>query len=319
MLFQNCDPNTAFILQREQVGFIQSHVSIQQKAVDILWVIDNSGSMHSVQESLKENFRSFIQQFERKGLDYQMAVITTDAYEESGNGLLFKDGNPDESSGVRVMTPQTPNLREVFQINIKQGTGGSATEKGLQSMKKVLSYGPNLATPFPRRGALLSVILVSDEKDTSPMMTGSFPEKEYFDFLHDLTHSFRDDLNFMVNIIGWVDACSPGTPELETLDKVAVHGMAMADRTGGYIGCITDDFSGLLEGLSVDIVERSTVRRLNREPIIESIVVRLDGVPLPMDSENGWTYNQETREIRLHGRALEEGLVSITFDPAGLK
>ena len=323
MLFQNCAPNTGFILDQEEVKFSQSQsVVISQKPIDILWVIDNSGSMGPKQESLKENFRSFIQEFERKGIDYQMAVTNTEAYTQSGDELLFKDGNATESSGVRVMTPQTPNLREVFQTNIKQGARGNQYEKGLKSMKKVLSYGPNLATPFPRREALLVVVLVSDEQDTSPMKGTDFPQQKYFDFLHDLTNSSGNHLNFMVNIIGFTDACSPETPELENPGKVAVHGMAMADRTEGYKGCITDDFTGLLEDLSHAIVEKSAVLKLDREPIIETIVVRLNGVPLEMDSENGWTYSGETREILLHGEALEEereGVISISFDPAGLK
>ncbi len=48
--------------------------------MDILWVIDNSGSMKDEQEALRENFNSFITNFIKKGYDYRIAVITTDAY-----------------------------------------------------------------------------------------------------------------------------------------------------------------------------------------------------------------------------------------------
>ncbi len=51
--------------------------------IDILWVVDNSGSMIEEQENLANNFQSFIASFNSKGYEYQMSVITTDAYFDS--------------------------------------------------------------------------------------------------------------------------------------------------------------------------------------------------------------------------------------------
>ncbi len=48
--------------------------------MDILWVIDNSGSMQNEQTDLRNNFDSFITSFVGKGYDYRMAVVTTDAW-----------------------------------------------------------------------------------------------------------------------------------------------------------------------------------------------------------------------------------------------
>ena len=55
-------------------GFIQDYNPI----VDVLWVVDNSGSMSGSLDSVQANFESFINEFTLLGLDYHMTVITTD-------------------------------------------------------------------------------------------------------------------------------------------------------------------------------------------------------------------------------------------------
>ena len=54
--------------------------------MDIIWVIDNSGSMAGEQADLRNNFNSFMRDFVGKGYDFKMAVISTDAwYTEKGD------------------------------------------------------------------------------------------------------------------------------------------------------------------------------------------------------------------------------------------
>src|SRR5690606_21483555 len=56
--------------------FVQN--TAQDAAVDILWVIDNSGSMGNEQADLADNFNLFIQDFITRGIDFKMAITTTD-------------------------------------------------------------------------------------------------------------------------------------------------------------------------------------------------------------------------------------------------
>src|SRR3990167_2635009 len=46
--------------------------------VDILWVIDNSGSMLTKQQNLAAGFNSFSSLFVTKGFDFRMAIVTSD-------------------------------------------------------------------------------------------------------------------------------------------------------------------------------------------------------------------------------------------------
>ena len=56
-------------------------VKSQMEKVDILWVVDNSGSMEEEQDSLARNFDLFIEELLKKDIDFKMAVTTTDPYD----------------------------------------------------------------------------------------------------------------------------------------------------------------------------------------------------------------------------------------------
>src|SRR5258706_8323439 len=52
--------------------------------IDVLWVIDNSGSMAPRQENLAKNAQSFMDVFAKSGVDYRIAITTTDIFKERG-------------------------------------------------------------------------------------------------------------------------------------------------------------------------------------------------------------------------------------------
>ena len=54
--------------------------------VDILFVIDNSGSMGSNQTNIKNNFDAFMNAFNAAGVSYHVALITTDSSDFVGDG-----------------------------------------------------------------------------------------------------------------------------------------------------------------------------------------------------------------------------------------
>src|SRR5947208_14604678 len=82
----------------------------QQSAskIDVLWVVDNSGSMAPRQQNLARNFSSFMDVFTKSKVDYRLAVTTTDIFVDQGQ---FK-GSP------QIITPTTPNPVQAFQSNV---------------------------------------------------------------------------------------------------------------------------------------------------------------------------------------------------------
>ncbi|NBT59314.1 hypothetical protein EBT16_11080, partial [bacterium] len=60
-----------------------------ESSFDFLWVLDNSGSMKPRRDYLRDNLANFLDTLNsRKAINYQMAVVTTDAFRD--NGALIK-------------------------------------------------------------------------------------------------------------------------------------------------------------------------------------------------------------------------------------
>ncbi len=166
---------------------------------DILFVVDNSGSMADEQENLAANFDRFISQIAGAG-DYHIAVVTTDqestpAEKEGLQNFVFADTypniltdftlagcgdvspsiahgcfrGPDPSTRIvdsETMDPATQI--SVFAQNVRVGSCGSGTETGLKSMISALDQRNGCNTGFLRDNANLIVVIVSDEDDSEP-------------------------------------------------------------------------------------------------------------------------------------------------------
>lgn len=321
------------ILADDQV-FQQSPTVIERK-IDILWVVDNSGSMESSQANLASSFQSFITRFQSLNYDFHMAVTTSDAYRAEYNNntdlLLLRDGSSvSGSSGVRVMKNDTPNLSSVFITNITQGINGSGDERAFQSLKNVLSYSEN--ADFRRNDAFLAIIIVSDEDDfsatTSAFLNGNYnsirlvPVDTYFNFLKDLTQSGLTEgspLNFSVSAITIPDdACLAQltTDEWPGRSK-GIRYLDLVAKSAGVTTSLCGNFGDALELISDSIIALTTVFHIEREPIPESIKVIVDGVSIPQDAATGWIYQASDKTIRFPGSFVpgQGSAISITYDP----
>ncbi|MGE0615953.1 MAG: hypothetical protein AB7P04_09945 [Bacteriovoracia bacterium] len=70
-------PNSFRYLQQEQS--FPALIDFNTK-LDLLWVVDNSGSMEPVQQKLRQGFASFAQQYMKPTWDIRTAVIRSDTY-----------------------------------------------------------------------------------------------------------------------------------------------------------------------------------------------------------------------------------------------
>ena len=52
--------------------------------LDVLWVVDDSGSMESRQANLARNFHAFIDVFAKSATDFRIAITTTDILDNQG-------------------------------------------------------------------------------------------------------------------------------------------------------------------------------------------------------------------------------------------
>lgn len=155
------------------------------RQVDILWVVDSSGSMAPKQARLTANFQGFINQLVNANppIDFHIAVTTTDTDATSARGQLRLwniAGRRDDfiacaptgqgavtcNTGADVSTAVT-----AFSQMAQVGIDGSAQERGLYAaylaLTNPLNNSTGAVTRFVRPEASLYVVVVSDEDDGS--------------------------------------------------------------------------------------------------------------------------------------------------------
>lgn len=150
---------------------------VNPNKVDILFVIDNSGSMGPIQDKVKVNIENFITTLAEQDInDFQIGVVTTDMSDLTHSGKL--QGSP---KIINAKTMSKPQIISTFTKNVGVGTLGTSYEKGLDAIRVATSShmtkpgGPNAG--FLRQNTPLAIFIVSDEDDCSN--NGSFPETEY--------------------------------------------------------------------------------------------------------------------------------------------
>ncbi|MDP2344964.1 MAG: choice-of-anchor D domain-containing protein [Deltaproteobacteria bacterium] len=129
-------------------------------AIDVLLVIDNSGSMQDDQQLLADNFEEFIAAaLDDADLDVQLGVTTTDVLSEGA------------AAGTLIGSPSILSARDGDDLaeRVLVGIDGTGLELGLEAMRLALEVPENAG--FIRADAALAIIFVTDEEDA-----GAFPE-----------------------------------------------------------------------------------------------------------------------------------------------
>ena len=148
--------------------------------MDLLFVIDNSGSMQQEQTNLIANFPAFITVLDASGLDYRVAVTTTArdySYNMTtplGNFPQSTDGESGEMLKKGAMTKRwidkgDPDVAMTFSTLANVGTGGSADEMPLGAVRDAFEERmmDNTNMGFRRSDALLGIVILTDENDCS--------------------------------------------------------------------------------------------------------------------------------------------------------
>ncbi|MCP3141246.1 choice-of-anchor D domain-containing protein [Pyxidicoccus xibeiensis] len=273
--------------------------------VDVLFVVDNSGSMMEEQQSLGQNFAAFLSAANQASVDYRIGVTTTGLDPSPGgwsecpggsqggeNGRLF----PVDGSRPRIITPATPNAASVFASNTRVGVC-HWNEQGLDAAHRALS-DPLLynvddpRTPqasdgnggFLREEAKLAIIFLSDEEDFSSQPVSFY--ETYF-----LALKGNDKSKLSINAI-------VGPADLGTCPTSSSSGnryIQLAQSTGGSVESIcTPNWAASLEKLSNSAFGPNRKFPLSEEPADTTrIVVAVDGVPVT----SGWEYDAGTNSI----------------------
>ncbi len=241
--------------------------------VDILLVVDNSGSMQDEQQELSVGFDNFVEFFDVADVDYHIGVTTTDMSSGGEEGRLVNH------AGTRVIHRDTDDPAEAFRQNVQVGIEGYGFEKGLSAAAHALGDDLDENDGFLREDALLSVIFVSDEEDSS-----RYGVNEYINFFYNLKDTHERDV-FNASALVGVDPdtlepadCSSGF----TGNAAAGHRYHdVAVQTGGVVASICEnDFADIVSEMglaSSRLLDRFVLDRRPRPETIEMVLVIPDG------------------------------------------
>lgn len=225
-------------------------------AIDILFVIDNSGSMRRHQLNLSENFEHFFRLIDpdpgRVGeageVDYRLAVATTDAIDDAGK--IYH--GPGEPAVLRPSKDYDP--LELFRSRALVGTEGASREEGFRAAELAVETAAGIGggggeRSFLRDKAYLYLIFVSDEDDESR------DEVRYFERRFRSLKGKGDEKTVIVSAIAGPNLSPLPDECLDDKGDPTVRPGAryeeMAALTGGTIGNICQaDWAQTLEELA---------------------------------------------------------------------
>lgn len=197
--------------------------------VDILFAIDNSGSMAGEQANLIAAFPGFvagIQEALAFAESYHIGVVTSDSYNPNEAGcqgvgdLVTQTGGSDSSggacgpytSGFRWFDDTEPDLASTFACAAQVGTDGSGDEEqvhGVLRATDAMLNSPGACNDgFLRDDALLVVVLITDEEDEEDCIPiigcdGGTPADPPQWFTRLVTNKFNVETNIvMLSLVG---------------------------------------------------------------------------------------------------------------------
>ncbi len=158
-------------------------VPVASNNVDILLIIDDSGSMEADQKKLAEKLSTFVSQLENQAvlpIDWQMCVTVTRPQSVPGRtgtywgaSINWVGYTPAAGTPPYVLKKGTPNLNDIFKgtiATIGSGVTNSSDERGIKAAHKHFYNGDPNATDGSgcyRKGSSVAAIVISDEDERS--------------------------------------------------------------------------------------------------------------------------------------------------------
>lgn len=244
--------------------------------VDLLFFVDQSGSMDDDQANLADNFAAFISQLSSFTSDWQIMVVNDD----------------DGCNNSGILVESTPNYASQFERAVSLG-GGTWTEAGLT----VSSAGVDNTDSgecndgFLREGALLHIVLVSDEPEQS---------RPTWDTLVDRIIAKKGDSS-LVKISAVAGDYPSGCTSRGNSAEYGSGYYEAANATGGEFLSICSDWSENVEALANASVTRTTFA-LAHTPVETTLVVYVNDAVA-----TGWHYDAGSNSVVFDTNVPVEG------------
>lgn len=246
---------------------------------DILFYVDQSGSMADDHRRLQENFADFAGRLDELEMDWQVMVATKDT--GCHNGI--------------IIDAETPSAVEAF-MDAVDGRGGDLTEAGLMVAEAALeeSVAGGCNEGFLREGSKTMVVLVSDETDQSP---GGWEVRTRHIVEAAPTAS--------------VTAIAGDVPEgCRTAEAGFGYHEASVSTGGAFLSICSNDWTDYFETIAdLSATGRIDTFYLESTPDAATISVEVDDLPA-----DGWTYDADANAVVFDAESVPESGSHIVVD-----
>ncbi|GDX83531.1 hypothetical protein LBMAG42_53420 [Deltaproteobacteria bacterium] len=268
----------------------------RESNVDILWVLDNSGSMSEEHASLAEHAASFTDTLASADLEFRLGLVTTDP---ADMGTLLGP----------VLDETSSDLTTVF-VEAVNGAGvkGTREEEGFSTA--IAGATTSITPDFARDSANLEVVFYSDEDDN-----GTIEPQQFIDDLGATRSGYAVRVNTIVG-----DLPSGCASAVAAADPGVRYGEAREKTKGVRESICTVDMDAVLQRIANTVIGLNTEFELTELPLLNTMVVQVDGVAVPRRDVDGWRYSGADNKIVFDGWAIPRPGAKVTatyFDWTG--
>jgi len=301
--------------------FTDEFVQGTGKDVDVLFVVDDSGSMGNKQDNLSKNIATFIQIAQLWSNNYHLGVVTTDMDDGKKSGKLQTD-----KKGERILTPKSPDPTASLQYLAVPGEGGSGTEYVFEAAAAALTaplitntskscnndadcgggqahcvkgaddgklFCGGYNRSFLRKNAGLEIVALSDEQEQS---TGTL--SYYQNLFYSLKGLANKNLFHFHAITGDAGSGCNANGGAEDGSRL----FKMVQDTGGKFGSICDsNYAQVLKDIGSVAFGLMQQFFLTRTPEPATLVVKINGKVCAPDPAS-WTYDAASNTVTFNDK-----------------
>jgi hypothetical protein len=312
--------------------------TVQQAAVDFLFVVDDSGSMAESQQALADAASAVVGRLDNTNLDWRIAMVTT-SYTANGatneNKVRGFTENVNQFRAWLTENSTCGSNRQCTHVTVPEGTaptsctgqdqcwatvGGSGVERPLDSARRAINFlkSPGGAEEARfRSGAKVVVVILTDARDQSPG-TSALQYLQYFKDEGTIVGETNNPVDQVIQVHGII--CPPDGPRCyidpqnhdnDEINTDPRH-LEVIQATGGVSGSIRDSGSITTTiNAIVDSVISSVGHKTQRPPIGASLKVAVAEVrdpalcpsaaDLPRGRTHGFDVDGVSRAVTFHG------------------
>jgi hypothetical protein len=290
---------------------------------DIIWVVDESGSMENNRNEVASNATDFFSRALKSGVDFRMGVTGVGKTQDGRFCSQISTDSHDSGGTDRFLLP---GEQAIFEACVKNPPGyeGSAEYNVLNARRAVENHLPRTPGDDPskiRPDATLVVIIVTDEADQGwkDGVTGASDYKMTCTLPGSIQQStdalFAPDLKlFLGQDAQWGhDAWTTvhqigGLCDSECFAEVAHGSNEVVNATGGIIGDVCQaDLGATLQIMIDTIAGSSSPVVLQYVPISASLAVAVEKNQLERSRKSGFDYVSSANSLVFIGVPFPKG------------